>query len=170
MMSRRKLAFTLVALLGFFLELLGTHGRCYAYGDVFLVRFLLVPPSIVLMWGVLGWAAWQMYLRWGLVAGALTPVAVDFLVLEPSAYWTGLWSWGKTWTPRVWFGSSIGNLVVYVCVALFAVYIYKSLAPEQIKSKQTSLPSLVWIEVDQSTWPSALIRSLRGECVSSEWA
>ena len=141
--GRRMLAFTLVALFGFFLELLGTHGRCYAYGDIFLVKFLLVPPSIVLMWGVLGWAAWQVYLKWGLVASVLTPVAVDFLVLEPLAYWTGLWSWAETLTPKVWFGSSVGNLIVYVCVALFAIYTYNNLVPEQVRAKQSSHPSLV---------------------------
>jgi len=121
--KRSALAFTLVAGFGFFLEYLGTHGKCYIYGDMYLAKILLVPPCIMLMWGVLGWLAWKMYRRRGWAAGLATPIALDFLVMEPLAFYTGLWTWDRTMTPRVWF-STVGNYVVYVWVAIFAISVW----------------------------------------------
>jgi len=119
-------AFGLVAAFGFFLEYLGTHGGCYIYGGMYLAKLSMVPLIIIAMWGVLGWAAWQMYKRRGLLAGLLTPLALDICILEPLAYHTGLWAWTRTISPRVWF-STIGNYIVYLLVAILAITVFSRL-------------------------------------------
>jgi len=125
-MKGSLLAFGLVAAFGFFLEYLGTHGGCYIYGGVYLVKLSMVPLVIVLMWGVLGWAAWQMYRRRGFLAGLLTPLVLDICILEPLAFNTGLWTWTRTITPRIWF-STIGNYTVYLLVATLAIIVFSRL-------------------------------------------
>jgi len=135
--GKALLGFALVAGFGFFLEILGTHGGCYVYGPMYLGKLWLVPPCIVLMWGVLGWAAWAVYRKCrkyggkkGVAAGLATPLVLDAAISEPLAFYTGLWAWTGTVTARVWF-STVGNYLVYVWVAAFAIYVYRKLeAPE----------------------------------------
>jgi len=122
--KRSALAFTLVATFGFLLDYLGTHSKCYIYGDMYITKIFLMPPCIMVMWGVLGWLAWKMYQRKGWAAGLVTPVALDFAIMEPLAFYTGLWTWAGTMTPRVWF-STVGNYVVYVWVAIFAISVWR---------------------------------------------
>jgi len=130
-----------VGLFGFLLEYLGTHAKCYAYGEAFPARLFLVPPVILAMWMLLGFLAWKTYQRWGLLPGLLAPLAVDWAVLEPLAKTFGLWTWQSTATPRIWFDSTIGNAVVYVWVAGLAIWILGRLCRESVKVRQTNQPS-----------------------------
>jgi len=123
---RTTLAIGLVAAFGFFLEYLGTHGGCYFYGNMYLTKILLIPPVIILMWGTLGWLAWKVYNKRGLVAGLATPLALDAAISEPLAFYTGLWTWTGIHTSPIWF-STVGNYVVYVWVAIFAIVVFKKL-------------------------------------------
>ena len=111
------------------LETLGVSSGAYYYNEWFPLKVIGVPASIVLMWVAVALLAYYLSLRYGVLVGVLAAYSLD-LVLEPLAYYFGLWTWTNTYTPQVYFGSTTANAVVWLGMCLLGVWVYGRLRVE----------------------------------------
>jgi len=75
------------------------------------------------MWVLVGLLAYIISKRYGTLLGILAAYSLD-LVLEPLAYYFGLWIWADN-TLQVYFGSTVANAVVWLLMCYFGVQIHK---------------------------------------------
>jgi len=107
------------------LEVLGVSSGAYYYNSAFLVKLWGVPISIVAMWVGVALFAYYVSTKIGVVGGVFIAYSID-LILEPLAYYTGLWTWADTYTAQIYFGSTLGNLAVWLGMCYFGVRIYRT--------------------------------------------
>lgn len=111
----------LYGLYAFLLEAGGVASGIYTYGD-FLIKILGVPLFIPIMWVAIAFLACLMYRRYGW-KGIFIAYGFD-LILEPLAYYTGLWTWLNTYTPQIYFGSTVLNVLVWIGMCLLGAKLY----------------------------------------------
>lgn len=111
------------------LETLGVASGAYYYNEWFPLKVLGVPPSIIAMWVAVSLLAYYLSTKIGVVSGVFIAYSLD-LVLEPLAYYTGLWTWTNTYTPQIYFGSTTANAVVWLGMCYFGVWVYGRLRVE----------------------------------------
>ena len=92
------------------LEATGVASGAYVYGD-FLIKILGVLLCIPVMWVLVMALAYVVSLERGPLVGVLVAYSLD-LVLEPVAYFTGIWTWLEPYLPQIYFGSTIANALV----------------------------------------------------------
>ena len=110
--KNQRLALVAMSLLGLALEILGVNSGCYQYGNLPL-KFFGVPISIVVGWAIVCAVAYFISTKKGLLVGVLTAYAID-LALEPIAHFTGIWTWANTQTAQIYFGSTVGNVIIWL--------------------------------------------------------
>jgi len=82
-----------------------------------------VPAIIMSVWILLGCLAYYISKKHGTLISVLSIFSVD-LVLEPVAYYTGLWTWLDTATPQVYFGATLGNMMFWLLYPLVAIQLF----------------------------------------------
>jgi len=113
-----------LGLTGLTLEILGVSSGAYHYGWQPL-KILGVPLSIPMMWSLVGFTAYVLSRRFGVFWGVLGAYSLD-LILEPLAYYFNLWTWTSPYTPQIYFGSTVGNLLVWVGMCCLGVILFRS--------------------------------------------
>ena len=114
------------AVMGLFalgLEATGVAAGAYVYGD-FPIKILGVPLCISLMWVLVMALAYVVSERYGLTVGVLATCSVD-LILEPVAFYTGIWTWLEPYTPQIYFGSTIANALVWAGMCLIGIKLWE---------------------------------------------
>ena len=111
---------------GYFVEYFGLKlYNLYYYPDHYLFYFEGVPISIAAGWAVLAFFGYYVTTNKLHVAkkvniyseSAIFPTIVDFLIIEPLAFFLRLWVWVQN---DFWFGAPLFNFVGW----LFAISIY----------------------------------------------
>lgn len=115
-----NIIFVIVALA---IELAGISMKMYVYADTPLHVFD-VPLIIIGYWVIIGHTSWVVYRKFGWIAGLLTGLIID-LPLEFLAFRLGWWTWIPSWTPAIFFNAPVANFLVYLCVSLGSILIYK---------------------------------------------
>ena len=64
-------------------------------------------------------------LYYGPAIGVLATCSVD-LVLEPLAYYTGIWIWLQPYTPQIYFGSTVANALVWTGMCLIGIKFWEA--------------------------------------------
>jgi len=82
-----------------------------------------------MMWLLVMALAYVVSERYDLTVGVLATCSVD-LILEPVAYYTGIWTWLEPYTPQVYFGSTIANVLVWAGMCLIGIKLWESHANE----------------------------------------
>ena len=59
----------------------------------------------------------------GPLVGVLSVCGVD-LILEPVAYYTGIWTWLQPYTSQTYFGSTIANALVWAGMCLIGIKLW----------------------------------------------
>ncbi|MCJ7574528.1 carotenoid biosynthesis protein [Candidatus Bathyarchaeota archaeon] len=113
----------IMGLLALGLEATGVASGAYVYGD-FPLKILGVPLCIPVMWALVMAMAYLVSERYGPYVGVLAVCGVD-LVLEPVAYATGIWTWLQSYTPQVYFGSTIANALVWGGMCLIGIKLWR---------------------------------------------
>ena len=103
---------TVMGLFALGLEVVGVASGAYVYGD-FPIKVLGVPLCIPVMWVLVMALAYAVSLEHGPVVGVLAAYSLD-LVLEPAAYYTGIWTWLQPYMPQIYFGSPLSNALVWI--------------------------------------------------------
>ena len=114
----------LIALFALGLEAAGVASGAYVYGD-FPLKVLGVPLCIPVMWVLVMALAYVISTKHGPLVGVLAAYSLD-LVLEPVAYYTGIWTWLEPYTPQIYFGSTIANALVWVGMCLIGIKLWES--------------------------------------------
>jgi uncharacterized membrane protein len=57
--------------------------------------------------------------------GVLATCSVD-LVLEPLAYYTGIWTWLQPYTLQIYFGSTVANALVWAGMCLIGIKFWEA--------------------------------------------
>ena len=104
------------------LEATGVASGAYVYGD-FPLKILGVPLCILVMWVLVMALAYVVSIDRGPVVGVLAAYSID-LVLEPAAYFTGIWTWLEPYTMQVYFGSTVANALVWMGMCLLGVRLW----------------------------------------------
>ena len=110
------------AVMGLFalgLEATGVASGAYVYGD-FPIKILGVPLCIPVMWVLVMALAYVISKEHGPLVGVLSAYSLD-LALEPIAYYTGIWTWLRPYTPQIYFGSTIANALVWAGMAFIGI-------------------------------------------------
>ena len=113
-----------MGLLALGLEATGVASGAYVYGD-FPIKILGVPLCIPVMWILVMAMAYVVSERYGPVVGVLAAYSID-LVLEPMAFYTGIWTWLQPYTPQVYFGSTIANALVWGGMCLIGIKLWEA--------------------------------------------
>ena len=114
------------AVMGLFalgLEATGVASGAYVYGD-FPIKILGVPLCISIMWVLVMALAYVVSERYGLTVGVLATCSVD-LILEPVAFYTGIWTWLEPYTMQVYWGSTVANALVWVGMGLIGIKLWE---------------------------------------------
>ena len=114
------------AVMGLFalgLEATGVASGAYVYGD-FPIKILGVPLCIPVMWVLVMALAYVISKEHGPLVGVLSAYSLD-LVLEPIAYYTGIWTWLQPYTPQIYFGSTVANALVWAGMCLIGIRLWK---------------------------------------------
>jgi len=106
------------------LEVVGVASGAYVYGD-FPIKVLGVPLCIPVMWVLVMALAYAVSLEHGPVVGVLAAYSLD-LVLEPAAYYTGIWTWLQPYTPQIYFGSTVANTLVWAAMCLIGIKLWEA--------------------------------------------
>jgi uncharacterized membrane protein len=77
------------------------------------------------MWVLVMALAYVVNDKYGPVAGILTAYSLD-LILEPAAYFTGIWTWLKPYTAQVYFGSTLANALVWAGMCLIGIKLWEA--------------------------------------------
>ena len=122
---RRKLKHpgAVMGLLALELEAAGVASGAYVYGD-FPLKILGVPLCIPLMWVLVMALAYVVSEKYGPAVDVAAMCSVD-LVLEPVAYYTGIWTWLQPYTPQIYFGSTIANTFVWAGMCLIGIKLWE---------------------------------------------
>ena len=115
---------TMMGLFALGLEVVGVASGAYVYGD-FPIKVLGVPLCIPVMWVLVMALAYAVSLEHGPVVGVLAAYSLD-LVLEPAAYYTGIWTWLQPYTPQIYFGSTIANALVWAGMCLIGIKLWEA--------------------------------------------
>jgi len=75
------------------------------------------------MWVLVMALAYVVSERYGLAVGVLATCSVD-LILEPVAFYTGIWTWLEPYTPQIYFGSTIANALVWGGMCLIGIKLW----------------------------------------------
>ena len=121
-MRRLKHPSAVMGLFALGLEATGVASGAYVYGD-FPIKILGVPLCIPVMWVLVMALAYVVSERYGLTVGVLATCRVD-LILEPIAFYTGIWTWLEPYTPQIYFGSTIANALVWVGMCLIGIKLW----------------------------------------------
>jgi len=127
------------AVMGIFalgLEATGVASGAYVYGD-FPIKILGVPLCIPIMWVLVMAMAYVVSERYGPAVGVLSVCGVD-LILEPVAYYTGIWTWLQPYTPQIYFGSTIANALVWAGMALIGIRLWEHKRRVNARARQVS--------------------------------
>jgi len=114
--------YLLIAACAFGLELIGVHTGAYTYSPS-PFKAWGVPFDILALWTVVGGLSWWVSRHRGLVAGVLTGVLVDLLVLEPLAYNLQWWWWTSDFTPHLGTFGTVGNIIAWTSMTLLSVVV-----------------------------------------------
>ena len=106
----------------FFIEATGVASGAYAYG-AFPLKVMGVPLCIPFMWVGVAFIAYLMYERFGW-KGVLVAYGLD-LFLEPLAYYAGLWTWRSTYSAQIYFGSTVGNALVWLAMCVLGAKVFR---------------------------------------------
>ena len=112
--------YLLIAMCAFGLEVIGVGTGAYTYSPS-AFKILGVPLDIMALWTVVGALSWWVSTRRGLLAGVLTGVLVDLLLLEPLAYTLRWWWWTSDFTPHLGMFGTVGNIVAWTAMTLLSV-------------------------------------------------
>jgi len=96
------------------MEIIGVLHGFYFYGS-FPHKIFGVPLAIPIGWSIICFISYFISTKKGILIGIICGYLID-LALEPFAFYTGIWSWASTGTPQIYFGSTIGNALVWVTV------------------------------------------------------
>jgi len=113
------------AVMGLFalaLEATGVASGAYVYGD-FPIKILGVPLCIPVMWVLVMTIAYIVSLEHGLIVGVLAAGSVD-LILEPIAFYTGIWTWLQPYTTQVYWGSTVANALVWMLMCYLGIKLW----------------------------------------------
>ena len=115
---------TVMGLFALGLEAVGVASGAYVYGD-FPIKVLGVPLCIPVMWVLVMALAYAVSLEHGPVVGVLAAYSLD-LLLEPAAYYTGIWTWLQPYTPQIYFGSTVANTLVWAAMCLIGIKLWEA--------------------------------------------
>lgn len=122
-MIRQKLKITLVllelAIMVYLPESAGIREGCFRYNYVYMT-IGNVPVMIIIGWLFFGYLAYLIAKKYGMKIGVLAIFCID-LILEPIAYYTGLWTWLNPVTPQVYFGASVMNIILWLLYPIVAI-------------------------------------------------
>ncbi len=122
-MRRLKHPSAVMGLFALILEATGVASGAFVYGD-FPIKIIGVPLCIPVMWVLVMALAYVVSERYGPAVGVLAVCGVD-LILEPVAYYTGIWTWLRPYTPQVYFGSTIANALVWAGMCLIGIKLWE---------------------------------------------
>ncbi len=114
------------AVMGIFalgLEATGVASGAYVYGD-FPIKILGVPLCISVMWVLVMTLAYVISMEHGPLVGVLSAYSLD-LVLEPVAYYTGIWTWLEPYTLQVYWGSTVANALVWLGMCYLGIKLWE---------------------------------------------
>ena len=114
----------LCALFALLMETFGVATGAYYYG-AFPFKVFGVPLVIVAMWAVIAVFSHSVKSRYGILVGVLAAYSLD--LLEPIAFYTGAWVWSHIYTPRIYFGSTVGNVFGWLLILYVSILIQDSL-------------------------------------------
>ena len=126
--KKRFLASCILASVALTLEFGGLHSGAYVYGP-YPLKLFGVPISVVVGWVLVAFVAFKISVKKGVIFGVLGAYAVD-LFLEPIAFYTGAWTWTTPYTAQIYFGSTIGNLVVWILMCYLGVRVFSKVDTE----------------------------------------
>lgn len=106
----------------FLLEATGVASGAYTYGN-FPLKICGVPLCIPFVWLIMAYLAYLLFESCGAI-GIFLAYLID-LILEPLAAEYGLWTWLKTFTAQIYFGSTFGNVIVWILMLVIGVYLFK---------------------------------------------
>ena len=113
---------TVMGLFALGLEATGVASGAYVYGD-FPLKILGVPLCIPVMWVLVMALAYVISKEHCTLVGVLSAYSLD-LALEPIAYYTGIWTWLQPYTPKIYFGSTIANALVWAGMCLIGIKLW----------------------------------------------
>lgn len=96
------------------MEIIGVSHSFYFYGS-FPNKIFGVPLFIPIAWSIICLFSYFISTKKGILIGIVCGYLID-LALEPMAFYSGAWTWASTGTPQIYFGSTIGNALVWVTV------------------------------------------------------
>jgi uncharacterized membrane protein len=122
-MRKLKRPGAVMGLLALGLEATGVASGAYVYGD-FPLKILGVPLCIPVMWVLVMALAHVISEGHGVAAGVLGAYSLD-LILEPVAYFTGIWTWLQPYTPQIYFGSTVANALVWAGMCFIGIKLWE---------------------------------------------
>ncbi len=105
------------------LEATGVAAGAYVYGD-FPLKILGVPLCIPVMWVLVMTLAYVISTKHGPLVGVLAASSLD-LILEPVAYFTGIWTWLEPYTMQVYWGSTVANALVWLGMCFIGIKLWE---------------------------------------------
>lgn len=105
------------------LEATGVASDAYIYGN-FPIKILGVPLCIPVMWVLVMALAYVISLEHGPIFGVLAAYSID-LILEPVAFYTGIWTWLEPYTIQVYWGSTVANALVWIGMCLIGIKLWE---------------------------------------------
>jgi uncharacterized membrane protein len=123
-MRRLKCPGAVMGLFALGLEATGVASGAYVYGD-FPLKILGVPLCIPVMWVLVMAMAYLVSERYGPYVGILAICGID-LVLEPLAYYMGIWTWLQPYTLQIYFSSTIANSLVWAGMCLIGIKLWEA--------------------------------------------
>jgi len=126
-MKRLNRPGTVMGIIALALEAAGVASGAYVYGD-FPIKILGVPLCIPVMWVLVMALAYAVSLKHGPLIGVLAASSVD-LILEPIAFYTGIWTWLEPYTAQIYFGSTIANALVWAGMCLIGIKLWERGSP-----------------------------------------
>lgn len=129
-LKKLALGFTAVGTVAYLEEQLAiTVTQNYAYHG-YKLMLGNVPLFIPLAWIVVAYVSYHIAKRTNLIIGASFGCLLD-LLLEPLAYYTGIWTWYATPYPSInYFNAPIGNIIGWFILALVGAKILEKVIKE----------------------------------------
>lgn len=122
-MRRLKHPGAVMGLFALGLEATGVASGAYVYGD-FPLKILGVPLCILVMWVLVMALAYVLSEKYGPFVGVLAAYSLD-LVLEPVAFYTGIWMWLEPYTMQVYWGSTVANALVWLGMCYLGIRLWE---------------------------------------------